>query len=256
MSGAERARQTGRQGRTRAFFHWLWYGREGRRVPWIRRILLAMFFFAVPAPVVLLLVFRFLPIPFTPSMAVEFVTLNPVRYSWREADAISPDLGRAVIGSEDQNFCAHHGFDWKAIHEAWRDYKLRHKPLRGASTISQQTAREVFLTSWRSIIRKGAEAYLTVLMEALWPKRRIMTVYLNVVDWGHGNFGAEAAAQSYFGVPASRITRQQAARLAAILPSPDRWKAVHPGHYVRRRTGTLMARQHEVVEAGIDWCIR
>jgi monofunctional biosynthetic peptidoglycan transglycosylase len=215
-----------------------------------------LFLLALPLPVFLLLIFRFLPVPFTPSMAADFITLNPIRYSWRDAGAISPNLDRAVIGSEDQNFCIHNGFDWKAINDAWRDYKLRHKPLRGASTISQQTARELFLTSWRSYVRKAAEAYLTVLMEALWPKRRILTVYLNVVDWGHGNYGAEAASQSYFGVPASQLTPQQAARLAAILPSPDRWKAVRPGRYVRHRTGTLVARQHEVVEAGIDWCVR
>ena len=256
MSGAERAHQTSQHGRLSELFRWIWNGRKGGRTPWLRRVLSVLFFLALPAPVVLLLIFRFLPVPFTPSMVLDLITLNPVRYSWREAVDISPYLGRAVIGSEDQNFCIHNGFDWKAIDDAWRDYKLRHKPLRGASTISQQAARELFLTSWRSYIRKGAEAYLTVLMEALWPKKRIMTVYLNVVDWGHGNFGAEAAAQSYFGVPASRLTPQQAARLAAILPSPDRWKAVRPGRYVRRRTGTLMSRQREVVEAGIDWCVR
>jgi monofunctional biosynthetic peptidoglycan transglycosylase len=256
MSGAERAYRTTRQVRLGAFFHRLWHGREGRKTPWVRRLLLVLFFFVLPAPVALLALFRFLPVPLTPSMVLDGITLNPVRYSWREADAISPYLGRAVIGSEDQNFCTHHGFDWKAINDAWRDYRVHHKPLRGASTISQQAARELFLTSWRSYIRKGMEAYLTVLMEALWSKKRIMTVYLNVVDWGHGNYGAEAAAQSYFGVPAARLTQQQAARLAAILPSPDRWRAVHPGRYVRHRTGTLIVRQNEVVEAGIDWCIR
>ncbi|MBV9542029.1 MAG: monofunctional biosynthetic peptidoglycan transglycosylase [Alphaproteobacteria bacterium] len=240
----------------RAFFRWLWHGQAGRKTPWVRRILSVLFFLALPAPVLLLLIFRFLPIPFTPQMAVNLITFSPVSYHWREADEISPYLARAVIGSEDQNFCVHHGFDFKAIDKAWRDYKVRHKPLRGASTISQQAARELFLTNWRSFIRKGIEAYLTVLLEALWPKKRIMTAYLNIVDWGNGNFGAEAASEMYFGIAAADLNPTQAARLAAILPNPTKWKAARPGRYVRHRTGTLIARQHQVTAAGIDWCIQ
>jgi monofunctional glycosyltransferase len=236
--------------------HRLWRGREGGRTPWLRRLLLILFFFALPAPALLLLLFRFVPIPFTPQMAFDAAAGTPVHYAWREGGAISPVLARAVIGSEDDNFCSHNGFDWKAMDDAWRDYKLRHKPLRGASTLSQQTAREVFLTPARNFVRKAVEAYLTVLVEALWPKRRIMTVYLNVVDWGHGNYGAEAAAQSYFHIAASRLSASQAARLAAILPDPDKWRADRPGRYVRRRTGTLVARQHQVGEAALDWCVR
>ncbi len=242
--------------RIHAFFHWLWHGDAGRKTPWARRVLSVLFFFALPAPVILLLIFRFLPVPFTPQMVIDLVTFNEVHYSWRGADEISPYLGRAVIGSEDQNFCNHDGFDWKELDHAWRDYRLRHKPLRGASTLSQQTARELFLTPWRSFIRKGAEAYLTVLIEALWPKKRILTAYLNVVDWGNGNFGAEAAAQNYFGVPASELTQAQAARLAAVLPNPQRFKADKPGRYVRRRTGTLVSKQHQVVRDYLDWCLK
>jgi monofunctional biosynthetic peptidoglycan transglycosylase len=240
----------------RRFGHRLWHGQEGRKTPWVRRVLLVLFFFALPAPVLALLVFRFVPIPFTPSMVIDLVTLNPVSYHWRSADEISPYLGRAVIGSEDQNFCNHDGFDWKELNHAWRDYRVKHKPLRGASTLSQQAAREVFLTSWRSFIRKGVEAYLTVLMEALWPKKRILTVYLNVVDWGNGNYGAEAAAENYFGVSAAELTQAQAARLAAVLPNPDRFKADKPGRYVRRRTGALVSRQHQVVRDYLDWCLK
>ena len=222
----------------------------------MRRILSVLFFFALPAPVILLLIFRILPVPFTPQMAINFVTFNPVHYSWRGMGEISPYLQRAVIGSEDQNFCNHHGFDWKEIDDAWRDYTKRHKPLRGASTLSQQTARELFLTPVRSFVRKGVEAWLTVLIEGLWPKQRILTVYLNVVDWGHGNFGAEAASQDYFGIPAEALSRAQAARLAAVLPNPERWKADRPGRYVRRRTGTLVSRQHQVVRDALDWCLK
>lgn len=238
------------------FFHWLWHGRVGCRTPWVRRILSVLFFFALPAPVALLLIFRFLPIPVTPQMVIDLVTLNPVHYSWRDASRISPYLKRAVIGSEDENFCNHHGFDWKEMDDAWRDYTERHKPLRGASTLSQQTARELFLTPVRSYVRKAIEAWLTVLLEALWPKERILTVYLNVVDWGHGNFGAEAAAENYFGVTAARLTQAQAARLAAVLPNPVRLKADRPGRYVRRRTGTLVSRQHQVSRDALDWCLK
>ena len=255
MDGVESATPKA-ESRLRRSARWLWYGREGHRTPWVRRVFAVLFFLALPAPVFLLLLFRFLPIPFTPQMAINLVTLNPVHYSWREADQISPHLARAVIGSEDQNFCIHHGFDWKQINDAWRDYTKRHKPLRGASTLSQQTARELFLTPVRSFVRKGVEAWLTVLIEALWPKKRIMTAYLNVVDWGNGNFGAEAAAQHYFGVSAAALTQSQAARLAAVLPNPDRWKADRPGRYVRRRTGTLVTRQHQVVRDDLDWCVR
>jgi monofunctional biosynthetic peptidoglycan transglycosylase len=250
-----RRRDAGRQEHA-SFFRWLWHGRVGGRIPWLRRILSVLFFFALPAPVILLLIFRLLPIPFTPQMAISLITLNPVHYSWREMSAISPYLQRAVIGSEDQNFCNHHGFDWKEMDDAWRDYSKRHKPLRGASTLSQQTARELFLTPVRSYIRKGIEAWLTVLIEALWPKERILTAYLNVVDWGHGNFGAEAAAENYFGVTAAELTQAQAARLAAVLPNPIRLKADRPGRYVRRRTGTLVSRQHQVVRDALDWCLK
>jgi monofunctional biosynthetic peptidoglycan transglycosylase len=237
-------------------WHRAWHGRAGRRTPWVRRTLIVLFIFLVPAPILVLLVLRFVPVPVTPSMVVSFATFNGLNYSWRPADAISPALYRAVIGSEDQNFCNHNGFDFKQMDDAWRDYKVHHKSLRGASTLSQQTAREVFLTSWRSVIRKSVEAYLTVLIEALWPKKRILTVYLNVVDWGHGNFGAEAAAQSYFHTSAARLSAAQAARLAAILPNPDVLKAVHPGRYIRRRTGKLVSTQHQVTRDYLDWCLK
>jgi len=239
-----------------SFFYWLWHGHVGGKIPWVRRILSVLFFFALPAPVILLLIFRFLPVPFTPQMAINFVTYNPVHYSWRGLGEISPYLQRAVLGSEDENFCNHSGFDWKEIDDAWRDYAKRHKPLRGASTLSQQTARELFLTPVRSFVRKGVEAWLTVLIEGLWPKQRILTVYLNVVDWGHGNFGAEAASQDYFGIPAEALSRAQAARLAAVLPNPERWKADRHGRYVRRRTGTLVSRQHQVMRDALDWCLK
>src|SRR5438105_8642061 len=194
---------------------------------WTKRIVLALFVFVVAAPVLLLLAFRAIPVPGTPQMLLSLVTGNGAHYHWRDMDEMAPSLAHAVIASEDQKFCAHHGFDWGSIDSAMRNYEGGGR-LRGASTISQQTARSLFLLPVRSWIRKGLEAWLTVLEEALWPKRRILTVYLNVVDWGHGNFGAEAASRAYFHRSAAALSTRQAARLAAILPDPSDWLAAKP----------------------------
>ena len=231
-----------------------WNG-TGGRTPWIRRVLAVIFAFLVPIPILLILIFRFVPVPGTPEMLFHLVILEPVHYSW--SGGISPRLGEAVITSEDQRFCSHHGFDWKSIDSAIKSHE-RHpnKKLRGASTISQQTARSLFLLPVRSWVRKGMEAYLTVLLEALWPKKRILDVYLNVVDFGNGNYGAEAAAENYFHETASELTAEQSARLAVILPDPDKWRAVAPGRYVARRTGTIAGRMTQVHGAGLDWCVQ
>jgi monofunctional biosynthetic peptidoglycan transglycosylase len=211
----------------------------------------------VLVPIVLLALFRILPVPFTPLMVIGLFSGDAVRYQWREMTDISPYLAKAVIGGEDQRFCRHHGFDLHSIDQAIRSHE-RHpqKQLRGASTLSQQTARSLFLVPWRSWVRKGIEAYLTVLMEGLWPKRRILTAYLNLVDWGNGYFGAEAASQGYYHKSASALTARQAARLAAILPNPDGWHAVHPGPYVTWRTGQLAGRIRIVNRDRLDACVR
>jgi monofunctional biosynthetic peptidoglycan transglycosylase len=239
--------------RVRAFRRW-WH----RRSVFARFAVgaaVALFALLAPLPIIVIFALRFLPVPFTPQMAGYAITGNAVHYSWVGYDSIAPALERAVIASEDDNFCSHHGFDWKSIDKALKAGE-RGKHLRGASTISQQTARSVFLAPIRSWVRKGAEAWLTVLMEALWPKQRILTVYLNVVDWGHGNFGAEAAAQNYFHRAASALTAKQAARLATILPDPDVWKAAHPGPYVAARSATILARMGEVARDRLDACVR
>ena len=227
----------------------LWRGRG-----WLWKLALSIFILLVPAPI-LLLIFRFLPIPGTPDMLRSLAMGKGASYAW--TDDISPRLERAVIGAEDQNFCTHNGFDWVNINKAMADHK-RHpkKPMRGASTISQQTARTLFLVPMRSWIRKGLEAYLTVMIEALWPKKRIMQAYLNLVDWGDGIFGAEAAASAYFGTDAASLTSEQAARLAAILPNPHKWKAARPGRYVRRRTGMLQGRGAMVMRDGLNFCVK
>jgi monofunctional biosynthetic peptidoglycan transglycosylase len=232
-----------------------WRGRPGKS-PWLRRTLAVLFFFLVPAPILLLLVFRFLPLPGTPGMLFNLITFNETHYSWA-GDSVSPFLSQAVIASEDQKFCSHHGFDWEEIDHAVKAHERHPKrKLRGASTLSQQTARSLFLLPVRSWVRKGAEAYLTVLMEFLWPKKRILEAYVNIVDFGHGNYGAEAAAQSYFHEPSSALSPAQSARLAAVLPDPDVWNAVQSGPYVRRRTGTIIIRMGEVRRDALDWCVR
>jgi monofunctional glycosyltransferase len=244
------------QKRLAAFFRRFWYRDDGK-TPWVRRFFVTLFALFVPLPMIYLAVFRFVPVPATPQMLLDMATLQPVQHTWVDYYGISPDLRRSVIGSEDQAFCTHHGFDWEDIDKALRQHD-RHprKRLRGASTISQQVARTLFLLPARSWMRKGMEAYFTVLLETFWPKKRIYTAYLNLVDWGNGNYGAEAAAQSYFGIRAAQLNKVQAARLATILPNPDKWKAAHPGPYVARRSEVVRDRAFEVIRDGLDWCVQ
>ena len=164
---------------------------------------------------------------------------TPPQYRWRRLAAISPHLQRAVLAAEDQRFFNHNGFDMVEIGHAAKDM-LAAKRFRGASTITMQTARTVFLLPARSVARKALEAYYTVLIELLWDKKRILEVYLNTVDWGNDIMGAEAAAQAYFSRSAGDISRHQAARLAAILPNPHRFSPVRPNRYVRKRVKRIL----------------
>ncbi len=208
----------------------------------------------LPIPILALLLFRLVPVPATPQMLLSWFAGTGAHHRWINSEQMSPLLERAVIASEDQKFCFHHGFDWSSIDEAMHAHEAGAR-LRGASTISQQTARSLFLLPVRSWVRKGIEAWLTVLEEALWPKRRILLVYLNIVDWGHGNFGAEAAAEAYFHRSAAALGARQAARLAAILPNPDDWRAAHPGPYVAQRSVVLLTRMAEVRRDGLQSCV-
>jgi len=156
------------------------------------------------------------------------------RHSWVDLNRISPNLPLAVVASEDQKFPEHWGFDVEAIEKAYALNRHSHK-VRGASTISQQVAKNVFLWSGRSYFRKGLEAYFTVLIESLWPKRRILEVYLNVAEFGVGTYGAEAAAQRFFHKTAAQLTRADAAVLAAVLPNPERYSAIAPSRFVQQR---------------------
>ncbi len=159
-------------------------------------------------------------------------------YRWQPMEQISTRLPLAVVAAEDQRFPLHNGFDLAAIEKAYQ-HNQRGKKVRGASTISQQLAKNLFLWSGRSFVRKGLEAWYTVLIETFWSKRRILEVYVNVVEFGDGIYGAEAAAHRFFGVSAKQLTSAQSARLAAVLPSPRRYNAAKPGPYVQRRSRNI-----------------
>jgi len=201
------------------------------------------------------LLYRVVPPPGTPLMLIRAVEGTGVARDWRPLDAIAPALARAVIASEDTGFCGHGGFDWDAIETAFDDNEEGRR-LRGGSTISQQTAKNAFLWPDRTWIRKGAEAWFTLLIESLWPKRRILEVYLNIVEWGDGIYGAEAAARHHFHKPASALTRREAALLAVVLPSPRRWSPSDPGAYVARRAGLIERRMAVVERDGLAGCAR
>ena len=168
----------------------------------------------------------------------------PVVHAWVPLERIDEDLRLAVIAAEDQKFLEHRGFDLEAIEKAMAHNERvaagRARRVRGASTITQQVAKNLYLWSGRSWLRKGLEAYLTVLIEATWSKRRILEVYLNVAQFDRDLFGAEAAAQRFFGKPAARLTRDEAALLAAVLPNPIRYAVERPSRYVRSRQQRIL----------------
>jgi monofunctional biosynthetic peptidoglycan transglycosylase len=220
-----------------------------------RRVAVWLLMIVVVFPVGLTVIYRFVPPPITFLMLQRLAEGKGLDRRWKPIEKMSPALPRAVIAAEDAHFCAHNGFDVEAIQKAMKNNEKRPERLRGGSTISQQTAKNVFLWPQRSWVRKGAEAYFTVLIETLWDKRRIMEVYLNTVEWGPGVYGAEAAARKNFGVSADKLTTAQAARLAAILPSPLKWRAAKPGPYVKRRSRRITAASGTVRRDGLAACI-
>lgn len=205
---------------------------------WLKRIVVSitvLWFIAVIA-------FSFLPVPFSMMMierqivALLSINLSYVSHSsWVDQNQISPYMTLAVIAAEDQKFPKHWGFDFDAIEIAMAYNKKNQKRIRGASTISQQTAKNLFLWEGRSWVRKGLEAGMTAVLELLWSKKRILTVYLNIAEFGNGIFGVEEAAQHYFGKPACRLTAIESALLAAVLPNPHRYKVNAPSKYVLQR---------------------
>jgi len=218
-----------------------------KRVLWTcAKLIIGLFLFSI----LMVVVYRFVPVPVTIlqlSRCVEqFQDEKPIRLKkdWEPLENISNKLQLAVVCAEDQKFLNHNGFDVEAIEKAI-EHNQKGKRMRGASTISQQTAKNVFLWQDRTWVRKGLEVYFTVLIELIWSKERIMEVYLNVIEMGDGIYGAEMASQTYFKKPASQLTNSEAALLATILPSPRKYSAVNPSSYVRgRQSWTLTQMNH------------
>lgn len=212
---------------------------------WIFR-LVAFFFIA---SIALVVIYRVVDPPITPLMLIRPMEgvaggdLVGVNKRWVSLDEINPAMVRAVIAAEDGRFFTHNGIDWKAVESArQRNERSDGKKLYGASTITMQCARNVFLWQGRNYIRKGLEVYFTYLIEFVWGKRRILEVYLNVIEWGDGVYGVEAASEKYFGIHASQLSARQAALLASVLPNPRHWDPSRPTGYINRRASMIQGR--------------
>jgi monofunctional biosynthetic peptidoglycan transglycosylase len=227
-------------------------GLVGRLVRWT---LIAVLVFGLIGPVAVVGLYRLVPPPMTYLMVERMVEGHGFDRRWVPLRRISPQLVRSVVGAEDARFCEHHGFDFVAIQKAMAHNERRPGRIRGGSTISQQTAKNVFLWPQRNWLRKGLETWFTVLIEAIWGKPRIMEVYLNSIEWGPGVYGAEAAAQANFHLSAAQLSPAQAARLAAVIPKPLAWKAARPGPYIQRRGGHIAAAAGTVRRDGLADCV-
>ena len=214
-----------------------------------------LFFFASTVLSVVLL--RFVPVYVTPLMVIRSVRHicrgeSPVyHHTWVPLEQISPDLPQAVVASEDNLFLRHHGFDFDQIKKAMEENKTR-KRARGASTISQQTAKNVFLWPGHSFVRKGLEAYFTVLIELIWGKERIMEIYLNSIEMGENIYGAEAVARHHFGTTARKLTPSQCALVAATLPNPIRYNSAHPSAYMQKRQQQILSLMRKIAPVRFD----
>lgn len=217
---------------------------------WALYILLGLCLFSI----LTVIFYGSIPVFFTPLMGLRAIEQGldedrQLRFKkdWVRIDEVSPHLYRAVIAAEDQKFLEHQGFDWEAINSALEGNRSG-KSLKGGSTISNQTAKNVFLWPQRNWIRKGLEAYFTFLIEFFWSKERIMEIYLNVIEMGDGIYGAEAAAQMYFGKAAADLSRQEAALIAAVLPNPLRWRPDQPSNYIRGRQKWILRNMNNLGE--------
>lgn len=217
---------------------------------WVRRVMRVAVLMAA-AVIGLIVLGSFLP-PVSTLMIAEWVQGNKVERQWRSLDRISPHMMRAVVAAEDGRFCEHHGVDWKAMRMAVAE-AVEDDAGHGASTVSMQTAKNLFLWHGRSYLRKAVEIPLALLMDAIWTKRRMMEVYLNMAEWGKGIFGVEAASRYYFGKSSSALSAKEAAMLAAILPNPAKRSAARPSPWVRAYATRIAAR----AARGVDLrCVR
>ncbi|MGD1879110.1 MAG: monofunctional biosynthetic peptidoglycan transglycosylase [Kiloniellaceae bacterium] len=212
---------------------------------WSRRLAIALLVSFVLAPRGRVLLYRFVPVPVTPLMLIRLVEGQGLAKDWVAWEEIAPAMRQAVVASEDNLFCEHSGFDWQSLQAAAEAYAAGERA-GGGSTISMQTAKNLFLWPSRSILRKGLEVPLTASIELLWPKRRILEVYLNIAELGPGIYGIEAAAQHYYDRPASRLTLAQASRLAAVLPNPLEWRPQPADTYVAQRSSVIRTRVRQL----------
>ena len=226
---------------------WQRFEAFGERYPIIQIILIKFIKFilyGIGVSIVTVILLKFVPVWVTPTMIDrKFTALfegkdSEIHSDWESYDNISKEAALAVVASEDQLFPDHNGFDFDAMYGAFR-HNLRGKRIKGASTISQQVAKNVFLWQGRSYLRKGLEVYFTTLIELIWGKERILEVYLNVAETGKMTFGVEAASMRFYGHPANSLSRIEAARIAAVLPSPNRFSITNPSGYVQRRTNFI-----------------
>jgi len=218
---------------------------------WVVRFLFKTLVGFLGLSLALVLLFKFVPVPVTATMLLDG---NVITKDWTSLSNIDRNMVRAVIAAEDGKFCTHHGFDREAIEKAIEN-NARGGRIKGGSTISQQTAKNVFLWQGGGYVRKGFEAWFTVLIEQIWGKRRIMEVYLNVAETGIGTYGVEAGARRYFGSSAASLTPLQAARMAAALPLPKQRSVKNPRGWLARHGNTIAARIGQVRRDGLDACL-
>jgi monofunctional biosynthetic peptidoglycan transglycosylase len=209
---------------------------------WTKKIFLWIFIFQF----FYIILLKFVNPPITMTQFVSWVSGHGLKRDYVSRSSISPNARLAVMASEDQLFPDHHGFDWKSIRKAQKYNAKKPGRSRGASTISQQVAKNVFLWQGKSWIRKGLEVYFTFMIELIWGKKRIMQVYLNVIEMGDGIFGIEMASQIYFNKPAKNLTRQEAALIAACLPNPKRYKVKPPSGFVAARSRRIMQQMNNL----------
>ncbi len=215
----------------------------------ILKAILWLFLFSI----FMVLLYKWVPVPFTPLMAIRYFEHpeEQIRHDWVPMEEINPNLPLAVVASEDQNFLNHSGFDYEAIKKAIAESKRRNRS-RGASTISQQTAKNVFLWPGRSWFRKGVEVYFTFLIEVLWSKERILEVYLNSIEMGKGVYGAEAASRFWFNKPAAKLSQYEAAALAAVLPNPREYRANPASAYIQGRKSWIVRQMNNLGRLKFD----
>ncbi|MDV2858604.1 MULTISPECIES: monofunctional biosynthetic peptidoglycan transglycosylase [Oceanimonas] len=207
----------------------------------LKRLLRWLLVLLVLVPLALTLLYRFVPVPVTPLMVIRLFEGESLQKDWQPGPRISSQLKMAVIAAEDNKFCKHSGFDWDAFGDVLTEAAEGGR-LRGGSTITMQTAKNLYLWPGRSYTRKALEAVYTPMLELLLPKERILTLYLNIAEFGPGIYGAEAAAQAYFNTPAASLNRRQATLLAAVLPNPRQFSAARPSAYVNQRAAAISRR--------------